>query len=167
MGIIVFVWFICAIVSAIIAHRKKRNVVGWFFAGLLLGPIGVIIVVIIKSKNAAGQVGGDSVNSPLSEVKSQVRFREPTEEEEHLQSLLRQATELRDTDIETAIRIVEEVIGKYEQHNESFTNLIPTYFKLAHYYQKKGDYDKAWGIYNRVVLKAMQEDDIQILGMHL
>lgn len=40
---------VCAIGAAIIAHRKGRNAAGWFFAGLLLGLIGIIIVICLPN----------------------------------------------------------------------------------------------------------------------
>ena len=49
IGIIVTV--ISMIVCPIIAHSKGRNAVGWFFGGLLLGGIGIIIIACLQRKN--------------------------------------------------------------------------------------------------------------------
>lgn len=38
------------IVCPIIAGFKNRSVVGWFFGGLLLGLIGIIIIAFLPSK---------------------------------------------------------------------------------------------------------------------
>lgn len=39
-----------AVACPIIAYNKKRNVVGWFFGGLFLGFIGLIIVACLPKK---------------------------------------------------------------------------------------------------------------------
>lgn len=49
LGIIVTV--IAMIICPIIAHKKGRSVFGWFFGGLLLGGIGIIIVSCLSDKN--------------------------------------------------------------------------------------------------------------------
>lgn len=40
----------CGVVSAVVASNKGRSVVGWFFVGILLGPIGLILSLVV-SKN--------------------------------------------------------------------------------------------------------------------
>lgn len=37
-------WIICGIGAAIIAGSKNRSAIGWLFGGILLGPIGILIV---------------------------------------------------------------------------------------------------------------------------
>lgn len=49
IGIIVTV--ISVILCPIIAHGKGRSAVGWFFGGLFLGGIGLIIVACLSNKN--------------------------------------------------------------------------------------------------------------------
>ena len=49
IGIIVTV--ISMILCPIIAHSKGRSAVGWFFGGLFLGGIGLIIVACLSDKN--------------------------------------------------------------------------------------------------------------------
>lgn len=49
IGIIVTV--ISMILCPIIAHGKGRSAVGWFFGGLFLGGIGLIIVACLSDKN--------------------------------------------------------------------------------------------------------------------
>jgi len=41
---------ISMIACPVIAGYKKRSVAGWFFGGLLLGLIGLIIVVLLPPK---------------------------------------------------------------------------------------------------------------------
>jgi len=74
---------------------------------------------------------------------------------------------LKDTDIDKAIKIIREVIGKYEAQREWFAIAKPAYLKLAHYLQKKGDRDGAWRIYNQMIQKAGREGDVLLIGMHL
>ena len=48
IGVIVTV--ISMIACPIIAHKKGRSAVGWFFGGLFLGGIGLIIVSCLGKK---------------------------------------------------------------------------------------------------------------------
>ncbi len=45
-----FIWLIFGVISAVIASNKGRSGCGWFFVGVLLGPIGIILALVI-SKN--------------------------------------------------------------------------------------------------------------------
>ena len=49
LGIIVTV--ISMIACPIIAHKKGRSAFGWFFGGLFLGGIGLIIVCCLSDKS--------------------------------------------------------------------------------------------------------------------
>ena len=49
LGVIVTV--ISMIICPIIAHNKGRSAFGWFFGGLFLGGIGIIIVACLSNKN--------------------------------------------------------------------------------------------------------------------
>lgn len=40
----IIIWVVCGIGAAVIASSKGRNAFGWFIGGLLLGPIGLLIV---------------------------------------------------------------------------------------------------------------------------
>lgn len=51
MLIIIF-WFLCVIIGAILGHRKGELIGGLLF-GLLLGPIGVVIVLLHKGNRQA------------------------------------------------------------------------------------------------------------------
>ena len=49
LGIIVTA--VSTILCPIIAHNTGRSAVGWFFGGLLLGGIGLIIISCLSNKN--------------------------------------------------------------------------------------------------------------------
>ena len=51
----VFFWFLCAIFSAAIASTKNRSSLGWFFAGLFLGPFGLLVAVFPKVETLGAQ----------------------------------------------------------------------------------------------------------------
>ena len=53
IGVIVTV--ISMIACPIIAHGKGRSAFGWFFGGLILGGIGLIIVACLSDKTKAQQ----------------------------------------------------------------------------------------------------------------
>jgi hypothetical protein len=42
---------ICGLISMVIARKKGRSQIGWFFGGFFLGLIGIIIVAVISSLN--------------------------------------------------------------------------------------------------------------------
>lgn len=44
----VFLWLLFGIFSAVLASQKNRSAFGWFFAGLLLGPFGLLVVFFPK-----------------------------------------------------------------------------------------------------------------------
>lgn len=43
---LVIIWIFCAIISAVVASNKGRSGIGWFFAGLLLGPFGFAVALL-------------------------------------------------------------------------------------------------------------------------
>jgi ribosomal protein L40E len=49
----VIFWFLCGIVSAIVASNKGRSGCGWFLLGILLGPIGVVLALVVSKDTAA------------------------------------------------------------------------------------------------------------------
>lgn len=51
MAIIFVLWIACAVICAGVASSKGRSGVGWFFLGLLLGLIGVVIVLCLPPLN--------------------------------------------------------------------------------------------------------------------
>lgn len=74
---------ICGIIAALIASYKGRNVVGWFFAGFLIGLIGVIIVACLSNLKAekAKQASAESERR---------RLREQLRQEKHKSEAFRQ-----------------------------------------------------------------------------
>lgn len=169
---LLIIWIVCGVITAFMGSAKGRSGCGWFLVGFVLGPIGIIIAAIVKAKVTQPDIKL-TVNYPTQPPKQQPTQKPDQkqigsyDDHEHLQSLLKQATALKDSDIDTAIRIVKEVIEKYEAHDEPFGNLKPIYFKLANYLQKKGSRDEAWRIYNQMILKASQGGGFLILGMYL
>ncbi len=47
------IWALFGIATAIVASNKGLNAVGWFFGGVILGPLGLILVLVIKPDAAA------------------------------------------------------------------------------------------------------------------
>jgi hypothetical protein len=45
--LILFVWVLFGVACAICASNKKRSAVGWFFLGMLLGPFGLIFILLL------------------------------------------------------------------------------------------------------------------------
>ena len=52
--LIILVWILFAVGCAISASNKNRNVVSWFLLGILLGPFGLLYILLVnpKDKNA-------------------------------------------------------------------------------------------------------------------
>lgn len=46
---------VSTILCPIIAHKKGRSAVGWFFGGLFLNGLGLIIICCLSDKNAMGK----------------------------------------------------------------------------------------------------------------
>jgi hypothetical protein len=63
MGLLIF-WALCGIAAAMIASTKNRSAGGWFFGGLLMGPIGVLIVTCLSSISQEQTESGDTRACP-------------------------------------------------------------------------------------------------------
>lgn len=48
--IILTMWILFGIITSVIAKGKGRDGCGWFFIGILLGPLGIILALVV-SKN--------------------------------------------------------------------------------------------------------------------
>jgi hypothetical protein len=46
----VFIAIICGIASYTIAKSKNRNATGWFFGGLLLSLLGILIIALLPMR---------------------------------------------------------------------------------------------------------------------
>lgn len=64
----IVIWFICAIGAAAIASSKKRSGAAWFFGGLLLGPLALLIVGFMEAEKKM-PVEDEPVNSVIPEKK--------------------------------------------------------------------------------------------------
>lgn len=54
MAFLIF-WLLCGVVSAVVASNKGRNGCAWFIGGMLLGPIGIVLI-LVASPNEQGLV---------------------------------------------------------------------------------------------------------------
>jgi hypothetical protein len=54
----VLVWVVCGLGSAWLADRKGMKASNWLWAGLLLGPLGLIITSRVEDEDDANLWGG-------------------------------------------------------------------------------------------------------------
>jgi hypothetical protein len=52
----ILIWFLFAIGCVISASNKNRNVVGWFLLGILLGPFGLLYILLVNPKKKSTNV---------------------------------------------------------------------------------------------------------------
>lgn len=52
MVIILLIWLLFGIGCAICAANKKRSAAGWFFLGMLLGPFGLLFILLLSPLEA-------------------------------------------------------------------------------------------------------------------
>ncbi|HEX9949502.1 MAG TPA: zinc ribbon domain-containing protein [Thermodesulfobacteriota bacterium] len=48
MGGFVIFLFVCGIITGVIADHKGRSGGGWFFIGLIFGPLGILFVLLAR-----------------------------------------------------------------------------------------------------------------------
>lgn len=48
MGILT-IWLLCGVVAAVVATSKGRSGCGWFILGVLLGPFGFILALVVPT----------------------------------------------------------------------------------------------------------------------
>ena len=48
----IIIWFVCGVISAFIADGKGRSGCSWFFVGVLLGPLGIILALVMPKNEA-------------------------------------------------------------------------------------------------------------------
>jgi hypothetical protein len=46
---ILTIWILCGVVAAVVASNKGRSGCGWFILGVLLGPLGFILALVVSS----------------------------------------------------------------------------------------------------------------------
>lgn len=46
----IFLWLMCAVITAIIASNKGRSGFAWFFVGILTGALGVILALAVSKR---------------------------------------------------------------------------------------------------------------------
>jgi hypothetical protein len=65
------IWVLFGVASAIVASNKGRNGCGWFIMGVLFGPFGLIIALVVSNKtteaaaHAASLAAADSKKCPF------------------------------------------------------------------------------------------------------
>jgi hypothetical protein len=144
MGI-VFIWALIAGVAAMVATNKGRSGKGWFFAGVLFGPIAIVIVLLMRPLTP-----NISVSSPTSFYQNV-----PTSTNAHFgsksgDSAASKVTSLEnidspidgDRDLEIANQIVTRVLGGQPMNvlsEDEFTKRLSTFReKLLHDVSRPG-----------------------------
>lgn len=54
---ILIIWLLFGIVSAVVASNKGRNGCGWFALGVLLGPFGFILALVVPKNQEVVESG--------------------------------------------------------------------------------------------------------------
>ena len=63
----VVIWIICGIICTVVAQGKGRDGCGWFALGILLGPLGIILALVVSADHKAQEkkaLAGDSRKCP-------------------------------------------------------------------------------------------------------
>jgi hypothetical protein len=50
---LLFIWFLFGVVTAVVATNKGLNGCGWFILGVLLGPFGFILSLVVSKDRSA------------------------------------------------------------------------------------------------------------------
>ena len=45
--IVIFLWFFCGLIAGVIAENKGRSAANFFFVGILLGPLGIVVALVM------------------------------------------------------------------------------------------------------------------------
>lgn len=51
------IWLLCGVVAAVAASNKGRSGCGWFLLGVLLGPFGMILALVVGDRRSPEQGG--------------------------------------------------------------------------------------------------------------
>ena len=46
---LLFLSFVCGMIASVIASNKGKDAFGWFVGGMLLGPLGIILILVLAS----------------------------------------------------------------------------------------------------------------------
>ena len=57
MILLPIIWILFGIGCVIAASNKNRSVVGWFLWGILLGPFGLLYILLLNPKEKSANVG--------------------------------------------------------------------------------------------------------------
>ena len=52
MELLIF-WIVFGVISAIVASNKGRSGCGWFIIGVLMGPLGIILILVMPKNQSA------------------------------------------------------------------------------------------------------------------
>jgi len=44
------IWLLCGIAAAVVASSKKRSKFGWFLMGMIFGPLGILLALVVGKK---------------------------------------------------------------------------------------------------------------------
>jgi hypothetical protein len=50
---LLFIWFLFGVVTTVVATNKGLNGCGWFILGVLLGPFGLILSLVVSKDRSA------------------------------------------------------------------------------------------------------------------
>ena len=59
--VIIFLWFFCGFVAGAIAERKGRSGGNFFLVGVLLGPLGIVVALVMSKTQT--KIDRESVKS--------------------------------------------------------------------------------------------------------
>ena len=49
----IILWLLCGIITAVVASNKGRDGCGWFILGVLFGPLGIILSLVVSKNQEA------------------------------------------------------------------------------------------------------------------
>ena len=49
----IVIWIVCGIICTVVAQNKGRDGCGWFALGLLLGPFGIVLALVMPADQEA------------------------------------------------------------------------------------------------------------------
>ena len=68
---VLFIWFLFGLVSAVVASGKGRSGCGWFILGMLLGPFGLILSLVVSNIKPDEGTSGNMKKCPYCAEKIQ------------------------------------------------------------------------------------------------